>query len=631
MSATSDQTKQGWTLLERDQRFSQSLLWTIQRTYYDQSGPNAWHSGQVPNYSTCNTFIAQAYAEVVMAYARELARTDKLSTDAPLYIVELAAGVGRFAAHFLRKLTELKNESSLRCLDIRYVMTDFTRTNIDVWRKHPHLQQFVDAGILNFGKFDVDSDDTVQFIDGSTLSSERAVNPLVVFANYAFDTFRHDIFRIQNGKLHEVRVTTQGPGSGPVDLTRTEVLSKLRMQYSHREIDATRYYEDPILNEVLAYYQEHLTDTSVSIPIGSLRGLSQLSRVSGGRMMLLTSDKGFTHEDELYHPNPQSMQLHTGCFSLMVNYHAIGSYFTRLGGLYAATSRRHMSLKTAMCLLGGKPDEHVDTMSMFRKRIEDFGPGVYFDFLQQTRKAKQHLSLPHFLGLLRLSGHDPGVLFDHAELIRTQGGSVNEAFKVELRLALEQAWNNYFPGPENLPFEMARMLMALQRPLEAARFNQISIDWFGEQPATYLNMGICYYYAENPDEALRCFERAKALNPEFRIPREWIARIRSERSRAASTLSAGLSPRISNAASSAAPLPATSPAMTAAADASAGRATADAIAEEHTRASVPVDPMATAKSTVGVEDRAADTVPDTAGSSATRPDVPTNADDASPS
>jgi len=60
--------------------------------------------------------------------------------------------------------------------------------------------------------------------------------------------------------------------------------------------------------------------------------------------------------------------------------------------------------------------------------------------------------------------------------------------------------------------ELGRILLALRRPLEAARFNQIAIDWFGEVPAAYLNMGICYYYAENPAAALPCFERARQLN-----------------------------------------------------------------------------------------------------------------------
>jgi tetratricopeptide (TPR) repeat protein len=235
------------------------------------------------------------------------------------------------------------------------------------------------------------------------------------------------------------------------------------------------------------------------------------------------------------------MQLHTGCFSMMVNYHAIGRYVTQRGGLYAATSRRQMNLQTAMCVLGADGADCADTLSMFRRRIEDFGPGDFFDLLHLERKAEK--SLEQVLGLLKLSGYDPGVLYNYASLIRAQCKGLPEWLVVELRLAIDRVWSLYYASPQNLPFELGRILLALGRPLEAARFNQIAIDWFGEIPAAYLNMGICYYYAENPAQALHCFERATELNPDFGLSREWTARIQSERARAAHWSARSLAPR----------------------------------------------------------------------------------------
>src|SRR5262249_32748988 len=132
---------------------------------HDDRGPRAWHSGDVPHHVTCNTYIAQTYAEVVMAYLRELARTGKLVANEPIYVVELAAGVGAFAWYFIRKLSELKQESSLCDLDVRYVMTDFTSTK----SQHPQLARFAAAGILGFGKFDVDGDQQITLVGGGVL------------------------------------------------------------------------------------------------------------------------------------------------------------------------------------------------------------------------------------------------------------------------------------------------------------------------------------------------------------------------------------------------------------------------------------------------------------------------------
>ena len=513
-------------LLEKEKRFSDSVLWKLQRNYYSQKGPDAWHSGEVPSYATCNTFIAQSYAHVVISYLRDAKVAGLLDPQHPVYLVELAAGVGRFAYQFLLKLHQLLRESSLKNLDVRYVMTDFTSTNLKVWSEHPHLAPFVSEGLLDFGTFDVDTDREVRLLRGGVLSAQTVKNPLVVIANYAFDTFRHDIFRIANDELHEVQVTTRSPDDSP-DLTRTDIISKLKVQYSERPITKD-YYADPALNRVLAYYREHLAEVSITIPFGGMLALKSLIEISGRRLLLISSDKGFTHEDELYHPGQLAMQFHTGCFSMMVNYHAIGQYFIEQGGHYAATTRRSMNLRTAACILGGDDLQFADTLSTIHDKIQDFGPGEFFDLLQQQRQERRPISVEHFLGLLRMSNWDPGMVWDYAPQLRGHATNLGEGLQMELRQAMERAWQNYFPGPQNLPFEMARILMSMRRPVEALRYAQISIDWFGDNPASYLNMGICYYYAENSSEALRCFKRALELNKSFGLAREWMARIHAE-------------------------------------------------------------------------------------------------------
>ena len=532
MSTDGSAGTEGWTLLEENQRFSKSVLWTIQKAYYDRQGPAAWHSGETPHYATCNTYIAQCYADVTMAYLRELDRRGELDAQEPVYIVELAAGVGAFAYYFLHKLGELKRESSLRDLDVRYVMTDFTQTNLKVWSRHPHLQQFVEQGALGFGTFDVDVHDRIELLNGATLTPGSCKNPILVFANYAFDTFRMDLFRVQGGRVDEVQVSTRAPGSGPVDFSQPQLAGKLRTQYSYRPIDERSYYDTPAYNHLLATYRKVFADSTFAVPIASLRALDRLFALAGGRGMLLSSDKGFTQLDELYQSNPDAIQVHGG-FSMMVNYHAIGECTTHEGGVYASTTR-FMNVKTAMCIRGGGRDAFPDTLSMFRRRIEEFGPGEFFDFFQKERELEK--TIPQFLGLLRMSGHDPGVLFTHATQVRTKCKGLPEHINVELRLALDRTWRQWYASPQNLPFELGRIMLALGRPLEGARFNQIAIEFYGEVPAAFLNMGICYYYGEDPNQALRCFEHAKALNPDFREPREWIARIHAERERRSASI-----------------------------------------------------------------------------------------------
>jgi len=514
-------------LLEQEQRFSASVLWQINRQYYNDSGPNAWHSGAVPHYATCNTYIAQAYAHVVIAYLRDAVAASLVDPQQPVYIVELAAGVGRFAYQFLRKFHAVMAAWSLRRLDVRYVMTDFTLTNVRAWSQQPLFKPLLASGRLDLGTFDVDRDQEIKLVSGHALSPETVKNPMVVLGNYAFDTFRQDLFRIANGEVSEVRVTTRSPSEGSPDLSRTDIISQLKIQYTTRPI-GDDYYDDPVLNKVLGHYRDRLAETTIAMPLGGFIGLRRLFEIAGRRLLLLSSDKGFTHEDELYHPSQHTMQFHTGCMSMMVNYHAIGQYFIQQGGLYAATSGRMINLKTAAGVIGGNAEQFADTLSAFRERIDTFGPSDFFELLQYQRQECRAISVEHFLGLLRMSHWDPGLVYEYAGQVLALAQNLSEPLQLELRLALERAWENYFPGPQNLPFEMARIFMALRRPQEGIRFNQYSLDLHGEQPVTYVNMGVCHYYAENPAEAMRCFERSLALNPGFGLAKAWSARLAAE-------------------------------------------------------------------------------------------------------
>ncbi len=522
-----------WITLEQNQRFSSSVLWTLMKKYYNDMGLNAWLTGEVPYYETCNTHIAQCYADVVMAYLRELVRTGQLVRTEPVYIIELGSGVGAFAWYFLRRLGELQQESSLHDVEVRYVMTDFTPTNVNSVAEHPHLRWFAAKGVLGFGKFDVDTDDAIELRNGAFLRANSCKNPVVVLGNHVFDTFRQDIFCVQNGVLHEVQVTSRVPAD-------SFSFAELRTQYNNHPIDESCYYEDRICNQILADYRALLVDTTFTIPRQGILALMRLFALSGGRGLLLSSDKGFSHVDELVQNEQQSMQLH-GSFSMMVNFHALGKYCVQRGGVYATTSRRTMNLKTAMCIMGDGAGDFVDTVSAFRRHVDEMGPGELFEYLQRQRGTEP--SIEQVLSLLKMSGYDPGVLYTYAATIRDTCRELPDWLANELRLAIDRTWSNYFLGPENLPFELGRIFLAMGRPMDGARFNQIAIELFGELPAAYLNMGICYYAAENSEQAILSFERAKELDPESGIPREWIARIQAERARAATRLTLSAVPQ----------------------------------------------------------------------------------------
>jgi len=81
--------------LETNRRLSKSLLWRLQRNYFERYGIEAWSSGAVPHHITSSPFIADAYARVVIGFLRDYERS--LDQRQPVYIVELGSGSRRFA------------------------------------------------------------------------------------------------------------------------------------------------------------------------------------------------------------------------------------------------------------------------------------------------------------------------------------------------------------------------------------------------------------------------------------------------------------------------------------------------------------------------------------------------------
>ena len=462
-------------MLEQGRRLSESILWEYMRRYYEARGPEAWRSGEVPTSATSSAYMARAYADVIEAYVRDLRAGGAIDAAQPVYVVELAAGSGELAFRIAGELRERARATALRGLDVRYVMTDFAAANVAAWQAHPQLRPLVEAGALAFGTFDVPRDDAILLAGAGalastgTLAAGTVANPLVVLGNYAFDTFPHDLVHVAAGSLHHVRVTTAAHGERGAD--PRALLSNLRIRYEidPDELDPDAYAGDePHVAAILAHYRARLAGVTIGVPIAGLVALRKLAALSGGRMLLLASDKGFASEDELDHPDQLSMQFH-GSFSMAVNFDALGRAVTARGGHYLATSRRDLELKTIACILGGGGGggEHTtaafaDTRATFQARVDDFGPGELGELLRGARPT----TLPHLLGLLRLSGWDPRLAWDSLDLLRahTAGADLPAPARRELRLALERVAARYFPGAYDLPAALAPILDALREP-----------------------------------------------------------------------------------------------------------------------------------------------------------------------
>src|SRR5258708_3566560 len=210
-SVAASEAAQRWRVLEKDVPLSQSVIWGLQRDFYAQRGLKAWNEDLVPSYITNNPFIAEIFAGIVAAFVQDCMSSaqrgyQSLSAEDPLRILELGAGTGKFSYLFLRKLAPLLQRQNIPLQLVRYCMTDTSESLVAEWRANAYLQEFVSSGMMEFAIFQA----------GEKHQSFQTKGPLVVIANYVFDSLPQDAFAVKSGEIHEFRVTTSAAADGQI-------------------------------------------------------------------------------------------------------------------------------------------------------------------------------------------------------------------------------------------------------------------------------------------------------------------------------------------------------------------------------------------------------------------------------
>ena len=512
-------------LLERDRRLSESLIWPLQREFYRRQGTAAWTSGELPWYVTSNAYIARAYARMVLGWLRDVVACGAIDPARPVYVVELAAGSGHFAFLFLKKFwAMLRDLPAFAGLDVRYVMTDLPQANVAAWQANERFAPFVEEGRLDFAVFDLERDTEMRLLrSGVVLSPSTAANPMAALANYAFDSTTQDLFFVSDGALLEGLVTTLSSREEK-DLTEPGLLSRLTTRYGQRPANAD-YYGDDALDGLLREYRDGLGETAVLVPIGALRCLEHLQAMAGGRLLLVSADKGVTGFQEIVRQSEPHRVRHGDCFSMDVNFHAIGRWVEARGG-QALLPVRDRQLKTTAFVLGDGP--FPESRHAYRESLESFSPFDYHRVSSGVRKAYAEPPLEFILSLLKLGDWDYQFLVRYAPVIAREAATATEGVRWELRRALEAVWEHYYPMGVDVAFEIGRILAAMSLPLDALRYYKESLRIAGAHHATFYNMGLCLYHLQQPQDALRFMEKSLELKPGYPRAREWRNRLRAE-------------------------------------------------------------------------------------------------------
>jgi hypothetical protein len=434
---------------------SRSRLWSLQREYFRQQGPEAWRGGAVPSFITCNSFIGKAYADVAEAFK-------------PRFVVELGAGSGRFAHFFLKHLAQP---------GIRYVMTDVSRANIDFWRGHERLRPFVQSGMLDFAQFDPLLDREMRLeVSGAALNADTVDGPVLAIANYVFDSIEQDLFEIEERMLYECRVAVQGD------------LESATLDWRPQPCSSETRYPDPLWNRLLEGYKHALPDGAFLFPTGALTSVENLKHLARHGLLLLAADKGPSRVEDLRGLKRPALVKH-GSVSLNVNFHAISEHVRALGGRVFEPPR-HASLNVMGFAFG---ELRAGVEEAYERAIARRGPDDIYTLKRAMEKGYESLSLKQFIAFLRLVEWDPAVIAGMYEPLTHAAlhGAPHEQDALHAGLLL--AWDRYYLLGEERDFAFiaGNLAAAMGRYADALRLFQASAAAYGNNEDVMLNIELC--------------------------------------------------------------------------------------------------------------------------------------------
>ncbi|CAM9586941.1 unnamed protein product, partial [Ectocarpus fasciculatus] len=458
----------------------------------------------------------------------------------------------------------------------KYVITDFSHANFGFWMNHPRLQELFTLGVVDFAVFDAearpgevgggkrttkgDAENEPAATAGTEEGADAAAasgscsggggaglwgsgclrlelsgeelrpgdldNPVIVVANYVFDSLKQDAFRVHDGALEELLCTTSIPSSGDVDppSLAPELLRYMRCSWSPvRRRPAECYPDDARVAKALETLAASHHEASFLVPVGAVRAVDCLRALSkGGKALVIAGDKGYVHDSELEGTRDPHLAVH-GSFSCMVNFKLLHLMCEAEGG--SVLHSQHLDgFKCSAMTYGLDPKAYPQFRMAFKESTACFSPNGFSSFQRQLKDESRGLGLRPALALLRLSQHDPDVFYKFKQQVFIDKGPyAGEKLQNDIRRDVKLVHELYFPlqPSKDVAFEIGRIFMGLKDFDSAAELFRDSQRYCGVHHVSWYNMGVCFFYLHHLDQAEKCFSESLALCPDYPDAIKW--------------------------------------------------------------------------------------------------------------
>jgi len=459
----------------------QSMVWTLLDQFYIEEGPKAWSEDIVPQGSTANCYTADTYARIAAAFLRDM---ENLGTEKPL-IIELGGGNGRFAWQFLNRLNNYHASEDNPLPDFTYLLTDAAQNNLKSWQSQQRFKNLVASGMLEFGTLWVEENPTIHTQTGQITPSDLRHRPILIIANYLFDSIKSNMLHIKDHQFHQVLMSLESEKSDLLDKP-VRTFEGIKEKFSSRPI-AGPDTGDALLDEILTDYLSHDEEFYVVVPEIGFKFLKAFTE-RRAPMMMIAGDLAYSDPDEY---NTESPFIFDSYFAHYTNFHIFQQLFERKGGHTQFQRHKDIDFSNAAFLMPG--DDYEDVRSSFartipeaRASLQEFYPYDAHELTEMISETVEEASFRQVLAWLRFSKFDPEVaqaclpmLFEELQ----QGQDEPDA--EQLYESYMEAYQAFFPDGQQVTFDytIAQLFLGLKLNKEARDLLEQSIEEFGPSAA----------------------------------------------------------------------------------------------------------------------------------------------------
>jgi hypothetical protein len=427
---------------------SQSVLWRWQRRFYEEQGPAAFTSGVVPWRITSCLLLASAYADAAIAFSRDV--------PGPIQVLELGGGVGRLAFNLMRALKD-------RGAPFHYRSPDASQANLDAAARHPQLREWIKPGQLSLQRLDALAPGALELPAG----------PVVVVANYLFDSLPHDAWRSEDGIAAAEHVEVWSPGA-------EAPLEKIEWKF----VDGAT-----APSAAVAGYAAGFSSGRFLWPAGSIACIQAISARLRRPHLWLAADKGPAVRAQIEGQDTATLARH-GCVSASVNFDALRAWAGWRPFLAPAVPEMRFG---AYALVQGVPSGAVPSLRAAWGEAAAHNLPLQAEVLLEQLAASD-ATVPHLLQALAFTRFDPDALLRVSGLLRDRlSAAMSSAEVAALVAALDETWSNRFDlaEPHDLAFEIATVLHRAGQLSNAATYYRRSIELRGAHATTFFNLALC--------------------------------------------------------------------------------------------------------------------------------------------